>query len=80
MELERYKVLNINISPPQTPPPLAVSSIHKEYWCFQCGNGGCLIELAQQLAVIMIGINNLKHIKSFSLQLSSVYKDMSEEL
>ena len=29
----------------------------------QCGNGGCLIELAQQLAVIMIGkqiINNAK--------------------
>ena len=28
---------------------------------FQCGNGGCLIELAQQLAVIMVGkqiINN----------------------
>ena len=29
----------------------------------QCGNGGCLIELAQQLAVIMVGkqiINNAK--------------------
>ena len=25
-------------------------------YIFQCGNGGCLIELAQQLAVIMIGI------------------------
>ena len=24
-------------------------------WLLQCGNGGCLIELAQQLAVIMIG-------------------------
>ena len=24
-------------------------------YLFQCGNGGCLIELAQQLAVIMIG-------------------------
>ena len=31
----------------------------------QCSNGGCLIELAQQLAVIMIGkqiINNLQEI------------------
>ena len=32
---------------------------------FQCNNGGCLIELAQQLAVIMIGkqvINNAQEI------------------
>ena len=32
---------------------------------FQCSNGGCLIELAQQLAVIMIGkqtINNCQEI------------------
>ena len=27
---------------------------------FQCGNGGCLIELAQQLAVIMIGKKNVQ--------------------
>lgn len=32
---------------------------------FQCNNGGCLIELTQQLAVIMIGkqmINNAQEI------------------
>ena len=32
---------------------------------FQCSNGGCLIELAQQLAVIMVGkqiINNAQEI------------------
>ena len=32
---------------------------------FQCNNGGCLVELAQQLAVIMIGkqiINNAQEI------------------
>ena len=32
---------------------------------FQCNNGGCLIELAQQLAVIMVGkqiINNAQEI------------------
>ena len=33
-----------------------LSSIINEDCYFQCGNGGCLIELAQQLAVIMIGI------------------------
>ena len=33
--------------------------------CLQCSNGGCLIELAQQLAVIMVGkqtINNCQEI------------------
>ena len=30
------------------------------YFYFQCGNGGCLIELAQQLAVIMIGRSTRK--------------------
>ena len=28
----------------------------------QCGNGGCLIELAQQLAVIMIGRKYRYHV------------------
>ena len=39
------------------------SKFKKKYFFLQCGNGGCLIELAQQLAVIMIGkqiINNAK--------------------
>ena len=37
--------------------------LKKKHIFLQCGNGGCLIELAQQLAVIMIGkqiINNAK--------------------
>ena len=41
-----------------------LSCIKIVFW-FQCSNGGCLIELAQQLAVIMIGkqmINNAQEI------------------
>ena len=32
---------------------------------FQCSNGGCLIELAQQLAVIMIGKQMINNAQSF---------------
>ena len=32
-----------------------MNAVSKVLLLTQCGNGGCLIELAQQLAVIMIG-------------------------
>merc|ERR1719333_1815130 len=56
-----------------------------------CGNGGCLIELAQQLAVIMIGkqvINNAQEIiipkvqgwwQNYSSKLSSVGASQTEQ-
>ena len=41
---------------------------------FQCGNGGCLIELAQQLAVIMIGGGKLSITKIlFTLAFHTYY-------
>ena len=39
--------------------------LNLHFFDFQCQNGGCLIELAQQLAVIMIGkqiINNCQEV------------------
>lgn len=38
---------------------------NSRHFFFQCNNGGCLVELAQQLAVIMIGkqmINNAQEV------------------
>lgn len=34
-------------------------------WLLQCGPGGCLIELAQQLFIIMVGKQIIGNIQEF---------------